>query len=112
MRKVTFFVLAGLVVGILLGFMGVAVACDNTANTGGAPIAVNQGGSCFPTPADCATGNYNGTYTIGPPGRGSICLGGGGHVILYTGGNANVPCGTIVIADQDLFPGPDPNTCP
>ena len=64
---------------------------------------------------DTASGEFNGVWDGGPTGRGSICAGAGGTIILYTGGNAQTPCGTIIVADQTLTGnrGGDPHTeCP
>ena len=72
----------------------------------------------FPTPEECAEGDNNGVWDGGPAGRGSVCLGGGGHVALYIGGNPLVPCGQVIVADQNVTEGPtagwgsDPNACP
>jgi hypothetical protein len=76
----------------------------------------------FPTPQECATGNENGNWDGGEPGRGSACVGAGGQVILYAGGNANAPCGAIIVANQNVSGaatggdpadwGANPNTCP
>jgi hypothetical protein len=76
---------------------------------------VNQNTNhCFPTPAQCATGEYLGVYDGGTPGRGSTCIAAGGHIVEYTGGNANALCGYIIVADTQLTQaGPEnPNDCP
>jgi hypothetical protein len=54
------------------------------------------------TPTDCATGNYNGYWPGGTPTRFVTCLGAGGHVIEYLGGNLATPCGAIIVGDQVL----------
>src|SRR5262249_55311872 len=92
-------------------------------------------GDCLPTPQQCATGAYNGHYTKADPAalpdpttidpndpgattgpaeeRVADCLGGGGHIVHYIGGNLNVPCGDI-IDDDRVTAGfwTDPNFCP
>lgn len=68
---------------------------------------------CFPTSAQCATGNYNGYWPGGKTGRAGICVGGGGHVVFYVGGNAKTPCGVVIVADLPVEGDPrDPNHCP
>lgn len=82
---------------------------------------------CLPTPEQCATGSYNGVYPTQPsmvagdattvasggplPRRIASCLGGGGHVVHYVGGDLDALCGDIVEADNGLS-WEDPNFCP
>jgi arabinan endo-1,5-alpha-L-arabinosidase len=72
----------------------------------------------FPSPAECAGGNNNGAWDGGPPGRGSVCAGGAGHVAAYAGGEPTQLCGAIIVADVNVVDGPtskrssDPNDCP
>jgi gamma-glutamyltranspeptidase/glutathione hydrolase len=68
---------------------------------------------CMPTPEQCATGRYNGHWDGGYAGRLAVCVGGGGHIVQYAGGDANLLCGAIIAADQ-LVAGrwTDPNRCP
>lgn len=72
----------------------------------------------FPSPAECATGEHTGAWDGGPPGRGSVCAGGAGHVAAYIGGEPTQLCGTVIVADVNIVDGPtarppsDPNACP
>src|SRR5712691_4705665 len=71
----------------------------------------------FPTPEECAAGDNIGVWDGGPAGRGAVCVGGSGHVALYVGGNPLVPCGQVIVADENVLEGPtagwgsDPNAC-
>lgn len=73
-------------------------------------------GSCFPTPSECATGQYNGVWadpTTRPLFPSAVCVSADGHTIIYAGGDPTV-CGTIIIADQTAYddaPDGDPNAC-
>lgn len=70
---------------------------------------------CLPSPAQCADGGNNGLADGGSPGRLSLCVAQGGRVILYAGGDATTPCGTIIVVDQATVGSmtDDPNTdCP
>jgi hypothetical protein len=113
MRKTALFVLAALVIGMVVGFAGIALA-GPTCTPDPGPQAAQNTNLCFPTPQECATGNYNGVYDGGVDGRGAICAGSGGHIVFYAGGNANATCGVIMAADQVVTgdPSVDPNTCP
>lgn len=72
----------------------------------------------YPSPRQCAAGNDNGAWDGGPPGRGSICAGAGGHDLLYAGGHPPDTCSTVIVADVNVVDGPtagfgsDPNQCP
>ena len=68
---------------------------------------------CLPTPEQCATGAYNGVWSGGYQGRLAVCVGGAGHVVQYSGGDANLPCGAVIVADQVVTGSwADPNRCP
>lgn len=112
MRKLGLTLVLALVVGATLGFAGLATAGPTCDPSKGPALSDNEG-TCFPTPAECATGDYNGVYDGGPDGRGAVCVGGDGQVVYYMGGNANTPCGTIIVADQPVAGSmdDDPNTC-
>lgn len=85
--------------------------------------AAPDGHLCFPTPAQCATGEYTGSWigsTDYPPNgttiRGAFCVGSGGSVFFYSGGYPAGLCGTVVVAnvtvaDNSPVPG-NPNSCP
>jgi gamma-glutamyltranspeptidase/glutathione hydrolase len=104
-----------------LGIVVVLVALAGLPTTpvgAAAPICtVGVDFGCLPTPQECATGNFNGTWDGGFPGRFADCLGGGGHIINYEGGYAGdgeyAPCGVIIRDDQIVAGGwADPNICP
>ena len=85
------------------------------------PNALPPGTSgCLPTPQECATGNFNGHWEGGFPGRVADCLGGAGHVIHYEGGYSGADgkhaiCGTYIENDQVTVVGTgwrDTNICP
>jgi gamma-glutamyltranspeptidase/glutathione hydrolase len=71
---------------------------------------------CIPTPQQCATGTFNGVWRTSSPSRFAVCLGAGGVVLHYIGGDVqgrDGPCGTVIAADV-LVAGnwSDPNLCP
>jgi len=108
-RTAIYFVL---LVALVMCVFGTASAGVNCTPSPG-PSANNNTGTCFPTPQECATGNYNGVYNGGPYGRGAVCAGGSGHIGFYAGGNANNACGVIIVADTTATgnPADDPNLC-
>lgn len=85
--------------------------------------AADDGHVCFPTPAQCATGNFTGVWsgsTSSPPNgttvRGAYCVAAGETVLYYSGGYFAGQCGTIVVygatvEDNAPLPG-NPNSCP
>lgn len=111
MRTTRIAIVLALAAGLWASAPGAAVA-DHPECEEGADVCE------FPTPAECAAGDHNGVWSGGPPGRGAVCVAVEGTIVLYTGGNANVPCGVIIVADQDVAgsrddpTGADPNTCP
>ena len=76
--------------------------------------ALPASGAHLPTPAECAAGGQQVLTTGDEVTEVAVCVGAGGHNVVYVGGNAIGPCGAIVVADQTLAPAPgdDPNTCP
>jgi arabinan endo-1,5-alpha-L-arabinosidase len=72
----------------------------------------------FPTPRECADGGHVGVWDGGPPGRGAICVGAGGHAVAYVGGEPTAACGAVVVGDVNVVEGPtvglggDPGACP
>lgn len=110
-RAVIGTVFAGLVLSTVLG---TASADTPRCTPDPGPQVTMNPTQCFPTPQECATGNYNGVYQVGPVGRGSVCVAAEGHIVVYTGGNANALCGTIIVADNVATGSmdDDPNTCP
>ncbi|MEX2556167.1 MAG: gamma-glutamyltransferase [Actinomycetota bacterium] len=67
---------------------------------------------CLPTPAQCATGRYNGFHRGPYPGAFAICAGGGGRVAHYSGGDPRAACGAVIAADQVIVGDwSDPNVC-
>jgi diacylglycerol O-acyltransferase/trehalose O-mycolyltransferase len=64
----------------------------------------------MPTAADCAAGQGEGVTLGEHPASAAACASGGGHVVAYAGGNALLPCGTIVVADRSVA-SDDPNEC-
>lgn len=112
MRKPGLYLVLLLLVGLVAGMTGVQAGPTCEPEPG--PHVLTNTSTCFPTPQECATGNFNGVYDGGVEGRGSICAGGEGHIAVYTGGNANALCGIIIVADQVVTGDPDvdPNTCP
>jgi hypothetical protein len=109
-KRAIFTVIVGLAMTAVLG--SAQAEDDCTPDPG--PQAAQNSQTCFPTSQECATGDYNGVYQVGETGRGSICAGAEGHIIVYTGGNANELCGTIIVADNVVTGDTetDPNTCP
>jgi putative CocE/NonD family hydrolase len=66
---------------------------------------------CLPTPQQCADGTHDGV--VGGPTWFSLCAGAAGHDMVYAGGTPLGPCGTVVVADQTVAGGGDPNhQCP
>lgn len=112
MRKQGLYLVVLLLVGLVAGMTGAQAGPTCEPEPG--PHALTNTTTCFPTSQECATGNYNGVYDGGVGGRGSICVGAEGHIVVYTGGNANELCGTIIVADTVLTGNPDedPNLCP
>lgn len=66
----------------------------------------------MPTPAECASGNFNGVWLTQSPGRAAVCVGAMGHTLAYAGGDALFLCGAIEVADQRVSGRDDPNPCP
>jgi arabinan endo-1,5-alpha-L-arabinosidase len=72
----------------------------------------------FPTPQQCADGEHIGVWDGGPPGRGAICAGAGGHAVAYVGGEPTATCGAVVVGDVNVVEGPtvgvggEPDACP
>lgn len=108
-----------------LGVMGVSGAHPHGA--GDPPCTVGEaspdGHVCFPTPEQCATGEFNGVWwgsTSSPPDgtviRGAYCVGYDGQNYYYSGGNFPALCGTVIVYDKtvaDNSPLPmNPNSCP
>ena len=112
MRKRFLGGLAGVTLALMIGGIGPAGAAATCTPSPG-PQAYGNSGTCLPTPQQCATGGYNGAYNGGTPGRAAVCAGSSGHIAYYSGGNANTPCGVIIVADQTVIgnPNKDPNTC-
>jgi hypothetical protein len=114
MRKLRLLLLV-LALGSLVA-SGAANAQEECEPTPGPVVADNET-PCFPTPEQCATGNYNGIYDTGlvEEMRAGICVGAAGHIIVYVAGKASTICGSIFVADtwvtgnNDPY---DPNTCP
>jgi arabinan endo-1,5-alpha-L-arabinosidase len=97
---------------LLLALAPAARATDGT-------ISCPDTSTChFPSPKQCANGSDNGVWDGGPPGRGSVCVGAGGHDLVYAGGQPPSTCGTVIVADLNVVDGPtagfgsDPNHCP
>ncbi len=70
-------------------------------------------GKCIPTPEECATGEFNGSWQVGGTDQRAECDGGGGHINSYAGGDASTPCG-VVIKNDRMTTGSwarDPNLC-
>lgn len=66
---------------------------------------------CLPTPQQCAGGAHDGV--VGGPTWFSLCAGAAGHDVVYAGGTPVGPCGTVIVADQTVAGGGDPNAqCP
>ena len=106
--------LVGLCLASLLAGVMPAYATEPTASVDGQRTCETPGNDgCLPTPTDCATGNYNGAWRGAYAGREAVCAGGAGHIAKYVGGDANLPCGAIIVADV-LVTGSwkDPNRCP
>jgi arabinan endo-1,5-alpha-L-arabinosidase len=72
----------------------------------------------FPTPQECADAGHVGAWDGGPPGRGAVCAGAGGHAVAYVGGEPTATCGAVVVGDVNVVEGPtvglggDPSSCP
>lgn len=92
----------------LLGSLLTAVAPQAAAEE-----CVPGENGCLPTRAQCATGDYNGYWDGGSPGRFAICLAYEGQIVAYAGGTASLPpCGEVVVGGQVVADGQgDPNPC-
>ena len=91
----------------------VLAICAATATGLAAPPVCEVGEpNCMPTPEECLSGEYNGVWPGGEPGRLAVCLAAAGHTLAYAGGNASTPCGAIGVVDTYLFAQRDPNQCP
>ncbi len=65
---------------------------------------------CIPSPMQCATGDYNGSWKSSIDDRTATCLGGGWHVKEYVGGDLNPACGAVIRDDVVIAGGwRDPN---
>ncbi len=65
---------------------------------------------CIPSPMQCATGNYNGSWISSIDGRTATCLGGGWHISEYVGGDLDPLCGAAIRDDRMVTGGwRDPN---
>ena len=94
---------------ISVGALGAAPTATAAPPVCGPP----EQGECIPTPDECATGNYNGHWDGGAPGRQADCAGGNGMIHSYVGGDANGPCGVVIEDDRTLqgSRARDPNLC-
>jgi hypothetical protein len=67
---------------------------------------------CVPTPAQCASGSAP-LAASGGAGTVAACVGSGGHVLAYAGGNPASGCMDVVLDGKALFETvDDPNRCP
>lgn len=65
---------------------------------------------CIPSPMQCATGNYNGSWSSPTDGRTATCLGGDWHISEYVGGDLDPICGAVISDDRMVRGGwRDPN---
>lgn len=95
------------IVVCLLGSLLTAIAPQAAAEE-----CVPGENGCLPTRAQCATGDYNGYWDGGSPGRFAVCLAYEGQIVAYAGGTASPPCGEVVVAGQVVADGQgDPNPC-
>jgi hypothetical protein len=125
MRTIRFIAVVIVAAGSLI-VGGAARAGDHCQPSPGPSVLTNDG-RCFPTPAECATGNYNGIYNGGFTDgrvRGGICVGAAGVIIFYIAGRLEpqdinttdftIGCGTTIVAGQstgNTSPDGDPNSC-
>ena len=96
---------------ILLILLGILVMVPDPVGAGPAGCTPGEGG-CVPTPAQCASGEYNGLWAGDAPDRLAVCLGGAGHIVQYSAGDVSTPCGAVIVADQVVLGSwDDPNRC-
>lgn len=99
----------------MLGFFGRRARNVTAAATLAVVVAVlgpgvGDASAYLPTAEECAAGQAE-PVTIGKHiGSAAACVSAGGRVVAYAGGNAAIPCGSIVLADQWLY-ADDPNMC-
>lgn len=77
----------------------------------------SESNGCMPSPAQCATGNYEGVTQTGIPGRVAECwtyldpVTGLRRIAYYSGGQGHPLCGTIIQENQTTMSWSDPDGC-
>jgi S-formylglutathione hydrolase FrmB len=92
---------------VLLAVAGLLVAIGPQAGSADCQTAQLE---CLPTPEECAAGDATGVWLGRYLGSAALCVGTGGTNLLYVGGNALLPCGAIIVADQTVT-ADDPRFC-
>lgn len=95
---------AALVLLLVLGSLAIPAAAS--------PGCTPGEDGCMPTAEQCAAGEHNGYWDGGETGRQAVCVGSGGHALVYAGGTVTPACGHVVIAGNTVpATGGDPNEC-